>query len=104
MAPVHASSLATIIAIALPALAGCADEPSEFDTQFAAAERLRLEAAGARYEWLETAQLLEQARTEADAGNLDEAFALVDKARLQAEAAIMQAENEGEAWRSRVLR
>ena len=93
-----------IIAMAVLSVGGCADEPSEFDSQFAAAERLRLEAAEARYEWLETAQLLEKARTDADAGNLDEAFALVDKARLQAEAAIMQAENEGEAWRSRVLR
>lgn len=104
MAQVHASNSAMIVAMALLSVAGCAAEPSEFETQFAAAERLRLEAAEARYEWLETAQLLEQARNEADADNLDEALALVDKARLQAETAIIQAKNEGDAWQSRVVR
>ena len=104
MALVRASNPALVMAVALLAVAGCADEPSEFDAQFAAAEQLRLKAAEAGYEWLETGKLLELARNEADGGNPDEALALVAKARLQAEAAISQAESESEAWQSRVVR
>lgn len=104
MARVHASNLLLIFLAAMPLVAGCADDGDTFDAQIAAAERLRVEAAEAGYEWLETAELLEQARNAADGGNLDEALALVDKARFQAKAAIKQAENEGEAWRSRVVR
>ena len=47
MALVRASNPALVMAVALLAVAGCADEPSEFDAQFAAAEQLRLKAAEA---------------------------------------------------------
>lgn len=76
---------------------------SEFDVQLAEAERLRVQAAEAGYEWLETAALIQQARVAAANGDLDNAKALVEKARFQAETAIKQAAHETEAWRSRVV-
>jgi len=101
MARVRASNLVVAFALALFAVPGCA---SEFDAQLAAAEQLRAQAAEAGYEWLETANLLEQARDEAANGNLEAATALVEKARFQANAAIKQAEREADAWRERVVR
>ncbi len=61
-------------------------------------------AADAGYEWIGTEQLLQQAREAQDAGDIELALELVDKARFQAEAAVKQAEREAEAWRGRVVR
>ena len=101
MAPARASNIAITIVVALLAAPGCA---SELDAQLAEAEDLRQNAADAGYEWLETAALLEQARDEVENGSVDSAMALIEKARLQAEAALSQAEHEAEAWRTRVVR
>lgn len=101
MAPARASNIAMTIVVVLLAAPGCA---SELDARLAEAEDLRQKAADAGYEWLETAALLEQARDEVDNGSVDSAMALIEKARLQAEAALRQAEHEAEAWRTRVLR
>lgn len=80
---------------------GCA---SEFERRFDDADRTRQEAAQKGFEWIGTADLLDEARTRAEAGETDAALALVDEARLQAEAALQQAERESEAWRGRVVR
>ena len=100
MAPVRASKFIITVAIMLLAACSVADD---IDARLAEAEDLLQEAAEAGYEWLETAALLEQARTEMANGNLDSALALIEKAQFQAEAALIQAEHEAEAWRSRVL-
>ena len=81
--------------------AGCA---SEFERRYEEAEGLRMQAAEKGYEWIATANLLEQARTESDAGNAEAALELADKARFQAEAALQQAEREQEAWQRRVVK
>jgi len=62
----------------LIAVSGCA---TDYDRRYAAAERLQAEAAAAGAEWLETGKLLDQANKEADGGNMDAAFSLLDKAR-----------------------
>ena len=80
---------------------GCA---SEFERRYEEAEGLRMQAAEKGYEWIATANLLEQARTESDAGNAEAALELTDKARFQAEAALQQAEREQEAWQRRVVK
>jgi len=90
-----------VLATALIAVSGCA---TDYDRRYAAAERLQAEAAAAGAEWLETGKLLDQANKEADGGNMDAAFSLLDKARFQAEAAIKQAEHEADAWINRVVR
>jgi len=100
MAPVRASKFIITVAIMLLAACSVADD---IDARLAEAEDLLQQAAEAGYEWLETAALLEQARTEMANGNLDSALALIEKAQFQAEAALIQAEHEAEAWRSRVL-
>jgi hypothetical protein len=82
-------------------LAGCA---SDFGQRFDEAERLRQQAAERGYEWLGTAELLEQAEEQASLGDTEAALALVDEARFQAEAALHQAELETEAWKRRVPR
>ena len=101
MAPVRASKF--IISVAIMLLAACS-VADDIDARLAEAEDLLQQAAEAGYEWLETAALLEQARTEMANGNLDSALALIEKAQFQAEAALIQAEREAESWRSRVLR
>jgi len=101
MARAHVSKLLLAVTLVLLAAPGFA---SEFEVQLAEAERLRVQAAAAKYEWLETAMLIQQARDAAAKGNLDDATALVEKARFQAETALKQAAHEAEAWRARVVR
>jgi hypothetical protein len=104
MARARASNRAArrlLLALLLPAMTACA---SDFDRKLEEAEQLRMAAAEAGVEWLNTASLLQQARDAAAAG--DEALALtyVEQARLEAAAALQQAENEAETWQHRVIR
>jgi hypothetical protein len=103
MVPVRAnrSGLAVIILAAVFAAAGCT---TTFERQWTEAEQLRLEAAAAGAEWLQTEALLDQARDEAAEGDMDAAWELVDKARFQSEAAVRQAEYESTAWQNRVIK
>lgn len=80
---------------------GCST--SGFEKRFDEADRLRQQAAARGYEWVGTADLLEQARATASEGDTDTALELVEQARFQAEAALQQADYESEAWRRRVV-
>ena len=91
----------TLLVATVVALAGCT---TQFDREYAATEQWRTAAAEAGYEWIETGKLLEEAREQEARGNREAAFALLAKARFQAEAAIKQAEHEADAWRGRVVR
>lgn len=94
-------TLLTVLVMAV----GCTSEVErQFEQQYAEAERLRVEAAAAGAEWLQTEDLLKLARNEAVQQNMDAALVLVEQARFQAETAIRQAETEAEAWRGRVVR
>jgi hypothetical protein len=75
-----------------------------FERRYAEAEQLRLDAAAAGAEWLQTEALLAASREAAEQGDSSEALALVEEARFQAEAALRQAEHESDAWRDRVVR
>jgi hypothetical protein len=77
---------------------------SHFELEYETADRWRIAAADAGYEWIETEKLLQQAKEAHDAGDFELAFELVDKARLQGVAAVKQAEYEAGAWRGRVVR
>ena len=104
MAPVHASRHRRglwLLLTVLFALAGCT---TQFEEDYAEAERRHAAAAAAGYEWIETGDLLERARSAADAGEMEAASQLLEKARLQAEAAVRQAEHEAGAWRDRVVK
>jgi hypothetical protein len=102
MARARASNGAVAALLLLAAgIAGCA---SPFEREYEAAEQLRTQAADAGYEWIETGAILQQARESYDTGDIEEALALVRKARFQAEAAIEQAGYEAETWQQRVLR
>lgn len=68
------------------------------------AESARRAASEQRVEWLETADLIEQARREADLGNLTQAAELAELARQQGILAAAQAQREAEAWQRRVVR
>jgi len=103
MGPVRVSNLTRSLILLFSMLIasfGCA---SEFEQKRAAAEHLRVEASEAGAEWLKTGELLEQAQEAAARGDMDEADALLAKARFEAETAIKQAEYEDGAWASRVL-
>jgi hypothetical protein len=103
MVPARVSKpgITAVVLAAVLAAAGCA---TAFEQRLTEAERLRVEAAAAGAEWLQTGSLLEQARVQATAGNMDAALALVDKAQFQAEAALRQAEHESTAWQNRVIK
>lgn len=75
-----------------------------YKLSYARAECFRLAAASAGAEWLKTEDLLLSSAAEAAKGNWDGARELVQKARFQAEAALLQAGYESQAWRDRVVR
>jgi len=95
----------TLLAVACVVLcltgAGCA---SEFQTRFDEADSLRRQAAEEGYEWIGTADLLEQAEALAAQGDTEGALELVAQARLQAAGALEQAEREARAWTGRVVK
>jgi hypothetical protein len=68
------------------------------------AEAARSRAADLRAEWLETRDLIEQARHDAELGELEQAARLAMRARRQSELAVEQALREAEAWKRRVVR
>ena len=91
-----------LAAAALAVLAtGCS---TEFERRYAEAERMRLDAAAAGAEWLQTEEVLAASREAAEQGDTSAALALVEEAKFQAEAALRQAEHEADAWRDRVVR
>jgi hypothetical protein len=104
MAPVRVSRFSAwrlLLVLALPALAACA---TEYDRKLQEAEQLRIVAADAGAEWLQTESLLQQARQAKSDGDEESALEYIEKARFQAEAAIKQAERESEIWQHRVIR
>jgi hypothetical protein len=103
MVPARANRSGALLGVlaAVLTVAGCT---TTFERRLAEAEQLRLEAAAAGAEWLQTESLLDQARDEAAQGDTDAALVLVDKARFQAEAALRQAEFEATAWQERVIK
>ena len=65
---------------------------------------LRQAAADVGVEWLETENLLRRSLQESEEGHWESALALLEKARVQAEQALRQAEHEAEAWKHRVVK
>ncbi len=76
---------------------------SAFDDAYSAAEDALAEAAANRNVWSKTENLLQLAKAANNDGREDEAIALANEAKLQAELATAQMVSEKEAWRSRVL-
>ena len=101
MVRARANKSLAFVCLLLLAAAGCT---TTFERRYDEAERLRVEAAAVGAEWLNTEKLLHSAREAAEQGNEEDALALVDEAKFQAEAAIRQAEYEATAWRDRVVR
>jgi len=103
MAPAHESKRPAILCILLVAALVFAACTSDVERQYEAAEQLRRAAAEAGFEWLETEALLNEALQLEEQGNSEGAIALIEKARLQAERALQQSENEAKSWRTRVV-
>jgi len=89
-----------VMATVLVAQSGCA---TELEKRFAEAERMRMMAADAGAEWLQTEELIKQAKTEAARGDTERANSLLELAQFQAETAIKQAQHEADAWSGRVV-
>jgi len=79
------------------------ENKERFEYRITVADKLRLSAASAGAEWLETEGLLLRARVEADSDSWGTALQLVQKACRQAELALQQAEYESKAWKNRVV-
>jgi len=67
------------------------------------AEAARSRAAGLGAEWLETRELIAEARQLAKNGDLQQAAERAEEARQQGELAAAQAERESTAWQRRVV-
>jgi hypothetical protein len=90
-----------------PAAASAASTPVSAETVAELIDRAQAAqrtASEQRAEWLETGGLIEQARREAELGNLIRAAELADLARQQGLLAAAQAQREAEAWQRRVVR
>ncbi len=61
-------------------------------------------ASQKRHVWITSVVLLKQAQSAADAGDEENAIRLADEARIHAELAAEQADNEKANWRARVLK
>ena len=75
-----------------------------FDQAFKEANNLRLKAAELEYEWINTEDLLQQAKQTFANGDSSKAMQLVKEAHQQSELAIQQAKTEATAWKSRVVK
>ena len=89
-----------VMATILVAQSGCS---TGLEKRFAEAERMRMMAADAGAEWLQTEKLIKQAKTEAARRDTERANSLLELAQFQAETAIKQAQHEADAWSSRVV-
>jgi len=90
-----------VMATAVISFSACT---TDFEKRVAEAERMRVMAAEAGGEWIQTEGLIEQAKKEADLGDMERANSLLELAQFQAETAIKQAQHEANAWSSRVVR
>lgn len=116
MGPARASKLASVTggALLLPLIMALGSMPSslaagaadrqDFPARLEEAEQLRGSAAARGFEWLRTAELLEEARLRHEAGDMQQAWQLLEQGHMQAEHALRQAEHEAEAWQRRVVR
>lgn len=68
------------------------------------AEAARRRAAELATEWLNTRELIAEARDAAQRGDFQQAADLATRARRQGELAVAQAEREATAWQRRVVR
>ncbi len=84
-------------------LAQAADEAA-YKAACDAAEEARKMSAELKYEWNTVAPLIEKAGAAATAGDFGKAVSLCDEARLQSEAAVAQARQQADDWRSAVVK
>ena len=76
----------------------------DFEQAFKAANNLRLKAAELEYEWINTEDLLQQAKQSFVDGDSTKAMQLISQAQQQSELAIQQSKTEATAWKSRVVK
>ena len=74
----------------------------DFAMKWDEADAKRQQAAELGYEWRDTKKLLKSAKSESEAGNADQAMALVAQALEQSNDAIAQSQREKEIWAARV--
>ena len=74
----------------------------EFNVAWEAADAKRKDAAGVGYEWRDTGKMLADAKSSAEAGDMEKAMKLVAKAHEQSEDAIAQQAREANLWQARV--
>jgi hypothetical protein len=97
-------ALASLAGSVLAAEGGLPPSAEAVAARIGEAEQARQKAAELGTEWLATHKLIQQAREEAGAGNLQKAMQLAELAQAQGELAAAQAAREAEAWQRRVVR
>ena len=93
---------ALVVAGMQAGLAQAADEAA-YKASCAAAEEARQMAAELKYEWTTLKPLIEKAGEAAAAGDFAKAVSLCDEAKAQGEAAVFQARQQADGWRSAVV-
>ena len=99
--PIGLVTLIAAAGLALPAVAGPADD---FKAAYAKAEAASKEAVSLKTQWTTTVAALRAADAAAKAGKYDEAIALARHAEALAAASIAQAREQAATWKDAVIR
>ncbi len=94
---------ALVVAGLQAGLAQAADEAA-YKAACDAAGEARKMAAELKYEWTTLAPLIEKAGEAAATGDFAKAVSLCNEAKAQGEAAVAQAKQQADAWRSAVVK
>lgn len=99
-----------LLAAALPGLhearaaTAATVSPETVEALISQAEAARVRAAELGAEWLETRELIAEARKWLEHGDLQQASERAEQARQQGELAAAQSEREATAWQRRIVR
>lgn len=97
--------IAAALAVAgLQAGAAQAADEAAYKAACDAAEQARKMSAELKYEWTTTEGLIEKAGEAAKAGDFAKAVSLCDEAKAEGEAAVFQAKQQADVWRSAVVK
>jgi hypothetical protein len=94
----------TCLMLAAAPAARAASTQADFDAALAPAVAAEKEAGALKNQWLPTEQALAAAKKAAAAGDFDAAIAQAKQAEALAKASIAQSKEQGDAWKTGVIR
>jgi soluble cytochrome b562 len=96
-------SLLALLVATLAATQAAAADPAEIRATLKTAEATHQQALELEHGWSATVDLIEEARSALESGDLDTAQERAGRALLAAEQSVVQAETEAKTWQQRVV-